>query len=318
VRTAAVLTAAGSGSRLGHPVPKALAPLHGTPLVAHAAARLIASGVVDLLVVTTPPDHLDALRAAVSRASGGQSLPVLWTVGGPSRQASVAAALALLPDDVDVVLVHDAARALAPSTLVADVAAAVRAGHGAVIPALPVTDTVVEVAVEPPVEGDGADVGDDRVFGSVGPVRSSGSVGSAGSVARVVATPVRSALRAVQTPQGFDRVLLQRAHRAASARAADESLAATDDSSLVGLLGEPVVTVPGHELAMKITTPRDLAVAALLLSGEARVDGPGDGPGQDGGAPIPSAGGMPTTVGTGSPTGRDGTLTARSVSGGAA
>jgi 2-C-methyl-D-erythritol 4-phosphate cytidylyltransferase len=267
VRTAAVLTAAGSGSRLGRPVPKALATLHGVPLVAHAAVRLVASGVVDVLVVTAPEGRLDDLRAAVDRALAARPVPVLWTVGGPSRQASVAAALALLPDDIDVVLVHDAARALAPSSLVADVVAAVRAGHGAVIPALPVTDTVVEVV---PVVAD-----------------ADGGVGTA--TGRVVATPDRAVLRAVQTPQGFDRALLDRAHGAAAGRAADEAIAATDDSSLVALLGLPVVTVPGHELALKITTPRDLAVAALLLgeAGEAREP---DEPGRDLTAPAPSGG----------------------------
>ncbi|GAA2726409.1 2-C-methyl-D-erythritol 4-phosphate cytidylyltransferase [Cellulomonas aerilata] len=241
VRTAAVLTAAGSGSRLGLTVPKALALLDGTPLVGHAARRLVASGVVDLLVVTVPDGHLAAVRDAVDDAlrdvPGAHAVPVLCTVGGPSRQASVAAALAHLEPDVDVVLVHDAARALAPPELVAAVVAAVRSGSGAVVPALPVTDTIAEV--EP---GAGT-----------------------GRPARVVATPDRSRLRAVQTPQGFDRALLDRAHAAASGRAADEALSATDDSSLVALLGEPVVAVPGDDAAMKVTTQRDLAVASLLL-----------------------------------------------------
>jgi 2-C-methyl-D-erythritol 4-phosphate cytidylyltransferase len=275
VRTAAVLTAAGSGSRLGLPVPKALASLDGTALVGHAARRLVASGVVDVVVVTVPDGHLDDVRAAVEAALDDSSVPrvqVRCTLGGPSRQASVAAALALLPPDVDVVLVHDAARALAPPSLVASVVAAVRSGHGAVVPALPVTDTITEVA---PAGGAGG----------------AGAAGAAGRVEAVVGTPDRSRLRVVQTPQGFDRALLDRAHAAASGRAGDESLAATDDSSLVALLGEPVVAVPGHELAMKVTTPRDLAVAAMLLRGApdvvaAGASGPTPAP-----AVVPAAGG---------------------------
>ncbi len=272
MRTAAVLTAAGSGSRLGHHLPKALVPLDGTPLVTHAARRLVASGGVDLLVVTVPDGHDDAVRAAlgavVQRAAPGTAapdVPVLLVPGGPSRQASVAAALAVLPADVDVVLVHDAARALVPPALVARVVAAVRSGHRAVIPALAVTDTVVEVGVAVLTRAGGRAGG----AGGTSGVPDSGSVAGADGDAHVVpvaGTLDRASLRAVQTPQGFDRAVLDRAHAAAADRAHDERVAATDDSSLVALLGEPVVAVPGDERALKITTRRDLALAGLLLA----------------------------------------------------
>jgi 2-C-methyl-D-erythritol 4-phosphate cytidylyltransferase len=75
----------------------------------------------------------------------------------------------------------------------------------------------------------------------------------------VLATPDRAALRVVQTPQGFDAAVLLRAHEAGSD--------ATDDAGLVERLGVPVVTVPGHPDAMKITTKFDLAVAEALLVG---------------------------------------------------
>jgi len=238
MRTAAILTAAGSGSRLGHHLPKALVPLDGTPLVAHSARRLVDSGMVDLLVVTVPPGYLDDVRAALDGVVPGH-LDVVLTDGGPSRQASVAAALGLVPPGIDAVLVHDAARALAPVSLLQRVAAAVRSGHGAVVPTLAVTDTLAEVGRAPR---------------------------SADDAVPVVATPDRSTLRVLQTPQGFDRSLLVRAHAAASGRAHDEASAATDDSSLVALLGAPVVAVAGDEAAMKITTARDLAVAELLLA----------------------------------------------------
>ncbi len=245
MRTAAVLTAAGSGSRLGHRLPKALVPLDGTPLVTHAARGLVRSGVVDVLVVTAPEGHLAAVGEACAEVDG---VPVLLTAGGASRQASVAAGLALLPTDVDVVLVHDAARALTPPSLVRRVVAAVRDGHPAVVPAVPVTDTLVQVAPAP--AGDPAGSSDPVPHGAV----------------PVSGTPDRSVLRAVQTPQGFDRAVLDRAHAAAGHRAADERSAATDDASLVAALGIPVVAVPGDERAAKVTVPRDLALAGLLLA----------------------------------------------------
>lgn len=259
VPTLAVLTAAGSGSRLGMDLPKALVELEGLPLVVHAARRLCASGVVDALVVTTPPG-LTAHVAAMLRSDPGVDRPVRAVEGAGTRQASVAAGLrAGLAErepaavagqhpptggrdggaGVDVVLVHDAARPLASPELVRRVVDAVRAGHGAVVPGLPVTDTIKRV------------------------------VPGADGVERVTQTVDRAALRAVQTPQGFDRVLLERAHAAAVHREGDESLAATDDAGLVEDLGVDVHVVPGETAAAKITTVHDLRVAALTLQ-EAR------------------------------------------------
>jgi 2-C-methyl-D-erythritol 4-phosphate cytidylyltransferase len=241
--TAAVLTAAGSGSRLGLPGPKALVELAGVPLVLHAARRLAASGVVASIVVTVPPGRSAGFRALLAGpVRPGIGVPVTVVEGSTSRQASVAAGLAALPPEVDVVLVHDAARALASADLVRAVEGAVRAGHRAVVPGLPVADTIKQVG--------------DPVAGS--------------SARPVVATVPRATMRAVQTPQGFDRALLDAAHAAGADRAADEATAATDDASLVEALGERVWVVPGEEQAMKITTTRDLAVAELLARGDGR------------------------------------------------
>ncbi|MFI2103024.1 2-C-methyl-D-erythritol 4-phosphate cytidylyltransferase [Isoptericola sp. NPDC019693] len=239
--TLAILTAAGSGTRLGRDLPKALVALAGFPLVVHAARRLAASGVVDSLVVTCPAGLDVAVRDVVAQ-DPHVDVPVRVVEGGATRQASVAAGLALAAPGDDVVLVHDAARPLAPPLLVRRVVEAVRAGHGAVVPGLPVTDTVKRVV----------------------PVPAAGGLG----VERVVETPDRAELRAVQTPQGFDRALLERAHAQGAARARAEGRAATDDAGLVEALGEAAYVVPGEEAAMKITTERDLQVAALLL-GEA-------------------------------------------------
>ncbi|MDM8083472.1 2-C-methyl-D-erythritol 4-phosphate cytidylyltransferase [Cellulomonas cellasea] len=252
---AAIVTAAGSGSRLGHALPKALAPLGGTPLVVHAVRAILegARGAapadrLERVVVTAPADRLPEFHQALRAA--GLDGPLAETrldvvAGGSTRQGSVAAGLAVLPPDVDVVLVHDAARALVPADVVRRVIGAVRAGHGAVVPALAVTDTIKRVGLD---EDDAPGSGDTQGW-------------------PVVETVAREELRAVQTPQGFARELLDRAHAAGRGRAHDEAVAASDDAGLVEQLGEPVWVVAGHADAAKITTPWDLAVAGLVLAG---------------------------------------------------
>jgi 2-C-methyl-D-erythritol 4-phosphate cytidylyltransferase len=130
------------------------------------------------------------------------------------------------------VLVHDAARPLAPSQLADEVAAAVRTGADAVVPGVPVTDTVKQV-----------DAG-----------------------GRVVATPDRCTLRAVQTPQGFRRDVLVRAHAAVAAAGPEGRARLTDDAGLCERIGIEVRVVPGAPEAFKITGPADLALAELLLA----------------------------------------------------
>lgn len=249
----AILTAAGSGSRLGSTLPKALVPLAGTPLLVHAARRLLASGEVDVLVVTAPAAHVDDVRAALGGLAAPDGTPASVTVvpGGASRQASVAAGLAALPPGDGTVLVHDAARALAPADAIARVARAVAAGHVAVTPLVPVVDSLQAVT-------DGAFAG--------------GALPEAG-VPALGAVP-RTGLGIVQTPQGFDRATLDAAHAAAVAAGvdgSDETVAATDDATLVERAGHRVHAVAGDELALKITTRRDLALAQVLLA-EQRAD----------------------------------------------
>ncbi|RKN38853.1 2-C-methyl-D-erythritol 4-phosphate cytidylyltransferase [Micromonospora endolithica] len=217
---AVLVPAAGAGVRLGPGRPKALRLLAGEPLLVHAVRRLAAAGSVHSIVVAAPAAELDAVRRLLAPVA-----PVTVVAGGAERQASVAAALAAVPAGPDIVLVHDAARALTPPALVEAVAAAVRAGDDAVIPVLPVVDTVKEV--------DAAEL--------------------------VLGTVDRSALRAVQTPQGFRREVLTAAH----AVAADPL---TDDAGLVEKLGVPVRCVPGSEYALKVTRPFDLALAEHLLA----------------------------------------------------
>ncbi|MET8039649.1 2-C-methyl-D-erythritol 4-phosphate cytidylyltransferase [Micromonospora sp. NPDC005215] len=217
---AVLVPAAGAGVRLGPGRPKALRLLAGEPLLVHAVRRLAAAPSVHTIVVAAPVADVRAVRELLAPVA-----PVIVVAGGAERQASVAAALAAVPAGPTIVLVHDAARALTPPELVEAVAAAVRGGRDAVIPVLPVVDTIKEVG--------------------------------AGEV--VLGTVDRSALRAVQTPQGFRRAVLSAAHAAAG-----DPL--TDDAGLVEKQGVAVSCVPGSEYALKITRPFDLALAEHLLA----------------------------------------------------
>lgn len=168
----AVVPAAGSGVRLGAGAPKAFVAIAGVPMLVRAVDGLLASGVVDHVVVVVPSGQ-------VAQAAGLlPGRPVSVVPGGADRTASVAAGLATAGPDAEVVLVHDAARPLTPAGVVRRVVAAVQAGAPAVVPVLPVSDTIKQV------DADGV----------------------------VVSTPARSALRVAQTPQGFRAAQLRRAH----------------------------------------------------------------------------------------------------------
>jgi len=214
--TAAMVAAAGSGERLGAGVPKALVRLGDQTLLQLSVAVMRDAG-VDVVVVTAPSRLLAEFADLVPGAT--------VVAGGATRQDSVRAGLAALPDDVDVVLVHDAARALVPPEVVQRVLSALRDGADAVVPVIALADTVKEVD-------------------------------ESGDVRRTVD---RASLRAVQTPQGFRRSVLERAH-------AGGVTAATDDAALVEALGVTVTTVEGSPEALKVTTPMDLAVAEGILA----------------------------------------------------
>lgn len=240
---AAILTAAGSGSRLGHAIPKAFVPVGGVPLLLRAAEGLLRAGRGDSsadlrltqLVVTVPAGMVEQAGMLLAGLTAEVDL---WVVeGGATRQASVAAGLAALNPDIAVVLVHDAARAFTPPQMIERVTAAVRAGHRAVIPGLPVVDTIKRVVTV---------VGEES--------------------RQVLHTVPRAELVAVQTPQGFVRDLLLQAHVYGAEHSDDETTAASDDAGLVEALGEPVWVVPGEESALKITTPADLVRVEQWLS----------------------------------------------------
>lgn len=236
-RTAAVIPAAGRGVRLGPGTPKALRALNGTPMLVHAVRAMAASRAVSLVVVVAPPDGAPEVKLLLDAHALPERTDYLVVPGGDSRQESVRLGLDALPDHITAVLVHDAARPLVPEETVDAVVAAVHGGAPAVVPALPLADTVKQV--EPAAKGEPESV---------------------------VATPDRAVLRAVQTPQGFDRATLVRAHDTVTDNV-------TDDASMVEQLGLPVVVVPGHEEAFKVTRPLDLVLAEAVLARRRANDG---------------------------------------------
>ncbi|MFE2529301.1 2-C-methyl-D-erythritol 4-phosphate cytidylyltransferase [Streptomyces sp. NPDC059382] len=238
-RTAAVIPAAGRGLRLGPGAPKALRTLGGIPMLIHAVRAMARSRAVSLVVVVAPPDDAPEVRRMLDEHALPERTEILVVPGGETRQESVRAGLDALPADVSVVLIHDAARPLVPVDTVDSVVEAIRRGAPAVVPALPLADTVKEV--EP---------------------------GAPGEPEPVVATPDRARLRAVQTPQGFDLATLVRAHE----RVAVRGEGATDDAGMVEQLGVGVVVVPGHEEAFKVTRPLDLVLAEAVLARRRATD----------------------------------------------
>lgn len=218
MHAAAIVPAAGRGERLGGDQPKALLPIGGVPLVARAVRMLRDAGIADV-VVAAPAAYLDAFRVAVPDA--------VVIEGGADRQDSVRHALAVVDSAVDVVLVHDAARGLAPVEVARRVLQTLADGADAVVPVVAIPDTVNEVD----------------------------------SDARAIRTLDREKLRLVQTPQGFRRSVLDDAHTKASVA----GRRATDDASLVEALGVAITTCAGADEAFKVTRPFDVLVAEAVV-----------------------------------------------------
>ena len=219
-----VLVAAGRGARLGGDTPKQYRRLAGVPVLLHALRPFTAHPDVRQVVVVLPaPDAAEP--PDFLRELAGPALAVV--AGGAERAESVAAGLGALAEECRVVLVHDAARPFAERAVIDAVIRHARAGEGAVA-AVPVSDTLKEAAEADP--------------------------------SRIARTVPRERLWRAQTPQGFPRELLLRAHAARLAQA----LPATDDAMLVEACGGTVRLVPDSPRNLKITTPDDLALAECL------------------------------------------------------
>lgn len=221
---AGIVVAAGLGERLPGAAPKQLVALAGAPMVLWSARALAA--VCGAVVVVAPAGREDDVAAAVASLDNVAAV----VPGGATRQESVRRGLEALPDGAAHVLIHDAARPCASRDLLDRVVAALD-GCDAVVPAVPVVDTLVR-----DVE------------------------------ARAEAVLDRVHISGVQTPQGFSVALIRRAH----ASAVERGLESSDDGSLVMALGESVATVPGERTNIKVTFSEDVAIAEAILSGGVR------------------------------------------------
>ncbi len=221
----AIIVAAGSGERLGAGVPKAFVHAAGRPLLVWSARAIAAARGVDALVIVAPPGDEKAVAALV-----GTGIEVHDIVpGGTSRQRSVAAGIAALPADVDVILVHDAARPLVTPGMVERVLAALETHDGAII-AVPVVDTLKR------------EVGD-------------GQIG---------ATVSRAGLWGAQTPQAFRAAVLREVFASADDAELDS---ATDCADMAERRGIAVALVDPGAPNTKVTVPADLALVEALLGG---------------------------------------------------
>jgi 2-C-methyl-D-erythritol 4-phosphate cytidylyltransferase len=182
-RVAAIIPAAGSGVRLGADIPKAFLALGGLSLLTRSALAM--SAVADVLIIAAPVDGLDEASAQLAQVDA----EIHIVAGGEHRQESVANALRMVPEDVSIVLVHDAARPLVPIEVTQNVVAAIRGGAKAAIPVLPLVDTIKRV------NNNGI----------------------------AIETVDRNQLRRVQTPQGFDRATLDLAYQNPEVVATDDA-----------------------------------------------------------------------------------------------
>ena len=230
MRVSLIIPAAGRGRRMGGGVPKAYRLLRGTPLLLRSLAAFRGIPEIREVVLAVPPEDVERLPRRWGRRL--LRLGVTRIVpGGARRQDSVASALAVTDPRSTHVLVHDAARPLVTKEVIRRVLAAGRR-HGAVIPAVPVADTIKRAA----------------------------------RGGRVVATLDRDGLWAVQTPQLFRRDLLLTVME----RARRRGLEGTDEARLVEAAGHDVRIVPGDPVNLKLTTPSDFIIASALCARRGR------------------------------------------------
>ncbi|HTE47713.1 MAG TPA: 2-C-methyl-D-erythritol 4-phosphate cytidylyltransferase [Gemmatimonadaceae bacterium] len=219
-----VIVAGGSGSRAGGAELKQFRWVAGKPALLHSLQTFMSRPDVISVVCVIPRNYVADPPPWIFQCDVDR---LMLAPGGRSRTESVANGLEDLPDEASIVLIHDAARPLVGDDTIERVVSSVRAGT-ATIAALPVVDTLKEV-------------GDD------------------GQITRTVE---RERLWRAQTPQGFPREVIVRAHREAKA----QRLSATDDAALCERLGIPVCVVRGSERAMKITDESDFARAEALFT----------------------------------------------------
>lgn len=230
----AIVPAAGAGKRLGLGINKAFALLKGVPLLVHCLQMLDQTQLIKRAIVVFAPAEVDEGRALLNsyQESYFPQLPFVVVAGGKERQDSVNNALAVIEEEDGFIAVHDGARPFAGKEVFERALIAAQS-HGAAVAAVPVKDTIKVINAQQ----------------------------------EVVATPVRSTLQAVQTPQIFATGLLKQAYAYLKAHPAE----VTDDASVVELIGHKVVVSLGRYENIKITTPEDLVFAENLLAEQVNI-----------------------------------------------
>ena len=234
-RLAAILPAAGLGTRMGSEKPKQFLELDGTPIVLLTLRRLTECRAISEFFIATRGEEAESLEQRLSKEKLGSVVHVVK--GGETRQQSVANALAHVSAETDLVLVHDAVRPFVTCEQVQRVIAEAEA-RGAAILGVPAIDTIKEVR------------------------RSS----LPQDVALISATIPREKIVLAQTPQVFRAKLLKEAF----ARAEQDGVTASDEAALVERLGHDVFVVLGSERNIKITKPADMELARFYLEQERR------------------------------------------------
>lgn len=223
----AVFPAAGQGRRMNVGMNKVFLELAGKPILVHTLLRFSASAEIDNLVVVVAEEDVSSIRRLLSHVPGLKPFQVV--AGSTERQYSIANGLAVVPEESDIVLVHDAARPLTSVDTIDGVVQGARDVGGAVA-AVPAKSTIKLV------DDDGL----------------------------VVKTPPRDKVWEVQTPQGFRKDILLAAYQ----KAKDDGFLGTDDSSLVERLAVPVKVVSSDYKNIKVTTLEDLLIAEVFLKEE--------------------------------------------------
>jgi 2-C-methyl-D-erythritol 4-phosphate cytidylyltransferase len=220
---------------MGGPVPKQFLSIGGQPLIVHSLRTLQASSAIDGIVLAVPQTDIAYCQSDIVEAHHFTKV-IKVVAGGQERQDSVRHALAVVDDQVEIVVVHDAVRPFLTGQMLQEVVTAART-NGAAIIALPVRDTVKQVG--------------------------------AGHV--IKRTVDRRRLWLAQTPQAFRREWLQEAHRKADA----EGMASTDDAFLIEWMGRPVIVVEGNGENIKVTRPEDMVIGEAILASRQATGGEG-------------------------------------------
>jgi 2-C-methyl-D-erythritol 4-phosphate cytidylyltransferase len=230
---AAILPAAGLGTRMGHDTPKQFLELDGVPIVIHTLRRIASCPLITHIIVATRAEVVEKLEARINQEKFKQA--VLVVKGADSRQGSVGRALEQVPSDTELVVVHDAVRPFVTVEQITRVIEEARKCKAAIL-AVPAMDTVKEVKR--------ASLPED--------------------VALITVTIPRERVVLAQTPQVFAMHLLKKAFSVAE----EDGVSASDEAGLVERLGHEVHVVQGSERNIKITNPADMDLARFYLQAE--------------------------------------------------